>query len=504
MIYFVRTYIRFERGYMKMTKVAKVQRLLITQQEMVLIKNSNETKNIEVYGNLYDCVQEYKKLSKADLDNNRVFDKKARTVLLNPENKKIMMNKIMEEWYSVKNFDVVDTLIKCQLCGRPNKYIFYIHNKITDTNLHIGSECVKNYSDITGIKQQKKNLSQLQREQVQQKRKIDFEILEGDEIGFIEGAENRFKEFPVMLPYKLYNGIVDVIYQLNLSKSAYIKSGGDLKEVFSIYCALKEKFINLYEQAEKHYRNVKNNPLSCDKETAEWLVKNNKSIWEKVSKNNGVFDVDTLKRVHDERYVNKKIRKIITHLKDKDIKILQISKSYIHFSIKNERYVYPVTFMMHLKKFMENVGCYALTDGQYKFGKENLQDIIIEDTNKNFQAVYNSIRDLLNKNGYDFIVEDKTAQAYWKKLSQYGCRSRWNDRVYFTGPMYKKSNISLLLKTLSLFLLHDEAYLERNFNIIIKQMESGKVWLTQKEKNDYEEAAKYARGMQKQKEYIPY
>ena len=132
MIYFVRTYIRFERGYMKMTKVAKVQRLLITQQEMVLIKNSNETKNIEVYGNLYDCVQEYKKLSKADLDNNRVFDKKARTVLLNPENKKIMMNKIMEEWYSVKNFDVVDTLIKCQLCGRPNKYIFYTQTSHID------------------------------------------------------------------------------------------------------------------------------------------------------------------------------------------------------------------------------------------------------------------------------------------------------------------------------------------------------------------------------------
>lgn len=504
MIYFIRTYIRSERGYMEMTKVTKVQRLLITQQEMVLIKNSNETKNIEVYGNLYDCVEEYKKLSKADLDNNRVFDKKARTVLLNPENKKVMMNKIMEEWYSVKNFDVVDTLINCQLCGRPNKYIFYIHNKITDVNLHIGSECVKNYSDITGIKQQKKNLSQLQREQVQQKRKIEFEILEGDEIGFIEGAENKFKEFPVMLPYKLYNEIEDVIYQLNLSKSAYIKSGGDLKEVFSTYCALKEKFKNLYEQAEKHYRNVKNNSLSCDKETAEWLEKNNKYIWEKVSKNNGVFDVDTLMKVHDERYVNKKIKKIITHLKDKDLKVLQISKLYIHFSIKNGRYIYPVTFMMPLKKFMESVGCYALTDGQYKFGKENLQDIIIEDTNKNFQAVYNSVVDLLKKNGYDFIVEDKTAQAYWKKISRYDRRSKWNDRVYSTEPLYKKSNISLFLKTLSLFLLKDEEYLEKNFSVIIKQMENGKVWITQKEKNDYEEAAKYARGMQKQKEFIPY
>ena len=103
---------------------------------------------------------------------------------------------------------------------------------------------------------------------------------------------------------------------------------------------------------------------------------------------------------------------------------------------------------------------------------------------------------MLNKNGYDFIVEDKTAQAYWKMLSRYERRnSRWSDRVYSTEPMYKKSNISLFLKTLSLFLLHDEAYLERNFDIIIKQMESGKVWITQKEKNDYEEAAKYARGM---------
>ena len=128
----------------------------------------------------------------------------------------------------------------------------------------------------------------------------------------------------------------------------------------------------------------------------------------------------------------------------------------------------------------------------------------IEETNNNFWAVHNSILNLLNKNGYDFIVEDKTSQAYWKKLSNYERRSKWSDRVYTTEPMYKKSNVSLFLKTLSLFILKDEAYLERNFDTVIKQMENGKVWITQKEKNDYEEAAKYARGIQKQKEFIPY
>ena len=35
-------------------------------------------------------------------------------------------------------------------------------------------------------------------------------------------------------------------------------------------------------------------------------------------------------------------------------------------------------------------------------------------------------------------------------------------------------------------------------------MGHGQVWLTQKDKNDYEEAAKFARGMQRQKEFIPY
>lgn len=489
---------------MRKQNVKKNQRLLITQQEMVLVKNSSEATNIELYGNLYDCIQNYSKLSKTDLDNNIVFDKKSRAVLLNPENKKTMMNKIMDEWYSAKNCEVVETLIGCQLCGRPNKYIFFIHNKLTDVDLHIGSDCVQNFPDITGIKQQKRKLSQLQREQAQQKRKIEFEMCEGEEMGFIDVAENKFKEFPVVLPFQLHTAIKDVLYQLNLSKNTYIKSGGNLNEIYSSYCILKEKFNDLYKQADEHYQKVKSNSLVCEKETAEWLLKNNCSVWEKVSKNNGIFCADTLMKLYDERYLNNRIREITDHLQDKDLRVLQVSKSYIHFSIKNERYVYPVTFMMSIKEFMEDIGCYALTNKQYKFGKEDLHNIIIEDKNSNFQAVYNSIFDLLNKNGYDFIVEDKTAQAYWKKLSNYNQKSRWNNHVYTTEPMYKKSSISLFLNTLSLFLLRDEAYLEKNFNIIVKKMEAGKVWITQKEKNDYEEAAKYARGMQKQKEFIPY
>lgn len=60
------------------------------------------------------------------------------------------------------------------------------------------------------------------------------------------------------------------------------------------------------------------------------------------------------------------------------------------------------------------------------------------------------------------------------------------------------------MKTFSLFLLKDESYLEANFEIMKNGMEKGRVWITQQEKNANEEAARYARGMQKQREFLPY
>lgn len=489
---------------MKANNINKSQKLLVTQQEMILIKNSNEVKDVELYGNLYNCIENYKKLSQADLDNNAVFDKKARIVLLNSGNKKMMLNRTISEWYSVKNFDVSESLINCQLCGRRNKYIFYIHNKMTGVELHIGSDCVKKFPDITGIKQQQKKMSQLQREQLQQKRKIEFEVCEGSELNFINDAEDKFKQFPVMLPYKLYNEIKDTIFQLNLSKTTYIKSGGNLDEVFKTFCALKDQFRNLYVQAVKHYEAVKNESLTCDRETSVWLMSNNQSIWDKVSKNKGIFDAETLAKVYDDRYVGKKLNEIMKHLVDKDIKMTGISKSFIHFFIKNNRYVYAITFTIPIRTFMERIGCYALTDQAYVFNKGHFNNISIEISRNNFQAVYNGFFKVLNKKGYDFIIEEKTLQAYWKKIPQYKVKNKWSNHVVKSEPLYKKSSVEQFLKALSPFLLKDESYLERNFESIKSSMESGRVWITQKEKNINKEATMYAKGMQKQREFIPY
>ena len=57
-------------------------KLLLKQDEMILLKNSEAVKNIETYGNMYDCVMPYKVLSEIDLQKNELFNTKARATIL--------------------------------------------------------------------------------------------------------------------------------------------------------------------------------------------------------------------------------------------------------------------------------------------------------------------------------------------------------------------------------------------------------------------------------------
>lgn len=485
-------------------KVKNKNRLLITQQEMVLIKNSEEVKNTDIYGNLYDCLDIYTKLSVKDIEQNIVFDDKAKVVLSSVENKTLMMNRIMEEWYSSKDCDISETKINCQLCGSPNKYIFYIHNRNNDSDLHIGSECVKKFPDIVGIKQQQKKLSQIQKQNEERRRKIEFEVLEGDELGFIEEAEEKFKTFEIMLPYDLYNELIDTLKQLNLSKSSYIKSGGNLNRIIEKFDLLKRKYNNLYNEAETYYNKAKNSVLICDRNTSNWLLKNNSILWKRISKNGGMFELETLKKIDLDSFVISKLPLFRGCLNDADIKILDVSKKHIKFSVKNSRYNSPITFFMTIKSFMETIGCYCLTDANYKFSKENIKNISIDKTNNNFVTLYSSVSTFLRQQGYDFIIEDKTNQAYWEQLPSLGKQTKWNKNIHQTSALYKKSSIQVFLETFSHFLLLDESMLENNFGFIKGKMEQGKAWITQREKELNEAIAKEARGLQKQREFIPY
>ncbi|MHB8131180.1 MAG: hypothetical protein ACYDEX_19540, partial [Mobilitalea sp.] len=366
------------------------------------------------------------------------------------------------------------------------------------------SDCVRKFPDIIGIQQERKLLFQLQKQVERQKRKIEFESLEESELEFLDNAKIMLDSFIIMLPYELYNNIKEVLYRLNLIKSSYINSGGDLKEIFNKYNLLKSKFGELSKKADEHCIRNKSNKLSCDKKTAEWLLINNVNVWEKVSRNDSLFELDTLQKTYCESFVERQLTVFREHLADPNIKLIKLQGNIIIFSINNGRSFYPITFYITTKKFMEAIGCYCLYDSSYQYDKRDFEETTIENTKNNYEAVYRSYSAVLNRNGYDFVIEDKTEQAYWMRLPRDKAKNKWSNNTNQVEALYKKSNIKLLLHVFAPFLLKEESILEANFNLIITKMESGQAWITQREKNINEQIAKEARGLQKQREYINY
>lgn len=481
-----------------MKETQSLNNLLISQQEMVLIKNSNEAKRKDIYGNLLDSLADYQKLSKRDLQQNIVIDNKAKIVILH--NKKDLMNQIIQEWYAIKEFDISDVKKNCQLCGHPNKYIFYIHNRITDIDLHIGSECIKKFKDITGLALQRKRMERRKVEEKQRQRKIEFESLLGDDYEFLNKAENKFSNFKIMLPYSLHYDIKDTISGLKSIKNNYIKNGEGLTEAIDLFSSRKHKCNNLFEEADNYYDSVKESKLICDKITADWLLKNDMTLWEMVAKNNGMFDSNTLKYINLSSYAKRNFEEFKNHLYDKDIKMLKVNGNLIVFEVHNRSYMFPITFSVTIKEFMKTIGCHCLLNLGYKFDRRQLQNISIENTKRNFETVYLSVSPVLKKYGYDFLLEEKTEKAYWKRLGSkdYG---RHGDS---TLPMYKESSAQLFLSVFSQFILKEESVVHKKINEIVSKMERSNVWITQAEKNTTEQIINEAKGLQKQREFIHY
>lgn len=474
---------------------------LITKQEMVLIKNSEEAKNIDIYGNLYDCLEKYTDLTKSKLNKDLVFDSRARVTLTN--NKELLMENVKNEWYSKSSYLIAEEDTFCQLCGQKNVFICYIANRYNGIELHVGKDCVKKFKTISGMDTVIRNLNKKQRDLCKDGRLIDFEVLEGDEVGFLKQAESMLSDFPVLLPYNLSCDLKNTLADCRRAKNIFINQGGNIDEVYKTFCLLKAQFNLLYNKALKHYEKVKFHPLVCDKKLASWIIKNCPTVVKVIQKNNGILDERSLKFVFDPEFIRRNITIFADHLGSKDVKIVGVEGDVIRFFIRNNTYFKPVTFTVSIKDFMKDIGCKCLTNEYYKYGNRDLPSIKIDNTGANFEAIYGSIDDILKTNGYSFIIDNKTSQEYWEKRQSKKAANRWRNSTMPDLPTYKKTSREEFLYMMSQ-VLFDGDLVARSSYIITSKINAGGKWITKAEKDENARIAAFAAGQQKQREFTPY
>lgn len=474
--------------------------LILRKIDLVLLKNSEETKNTETYGNLYESLMPYTTLSPNDLKQDIVFDDKARMTLTH--NVKTMMDRIQGEWYAITSSHTATEEVHCQLCGAKNKYVCYIKNRINDKELHVGSECVKNYKDINDANIILSKIRATQRDTKKDARKSDFDVALGDNIDFTKISEQKLDTFPILLPYTLHNNLRKTIYDCNRIRTSYISSGGELQECIAKFNQKKEEFEKLYQKAEEHYLQYKNKPLICTRQITDWLKNNNPTIIDTIRKSNGLLNETTLQFVYEPGFIKQNLPLFAQCIKNKDVNFISVNGNVIKFKVKNERFIQPIYFTMTIKGFMKNIGCHCLTQNGYRFSKLNLSPII-ENTSSNRQNVLNYFAGLLDNTEYKIIVEERISQLYWERKQTIKLNN-WSNHTRELNPIYKVVTIDKILQIMESILFADNKSEKEIVRIISNKIEMGGKWITKEEKDRSVQIASEAAGMQKQREFTPY
>ena len=473
-------------------------------REMVLIKNSEAAKDKEIYGNLYFVLQGCDDtLSERDIKNNKSFDKKSLAVLRDGRIKKILIENIKQEWKPDKFYEDNDKKTLCQLCRTSIKKVYYIKNRINGNELNVGSECVKDYLDGSELKLVRNKFNEKNNLRKQEIRRVKFAELEVEDPEFVTKARKKFINLNIVPPYSLYCNIDQNLHDLNFIKTDYIKNDGDFEEITKKYNLLKTKYLEYWSQAEEHYKSHCRNKLACKKYISDWLKEKHYNIWENVSKNNGLFNEETLKYAYQDRYVKAHLSVFSKHLKDDKLKIMDVTGTFIRFSINNLTYRQPVYFLISNKIFMKNIGCYCLTKEDFFFNSDNLTDIKIENQSKNINALFERMSIPMKKADLSLEFGSYSSQIYYKRLPRELKKSRLSERKKLCEVGYKKVKVESYAYICSHLLFKSDKEIENEFRLILHKLESGQGWLTQKELEEQELIAKDL-SFKKQKEFINY
>ncbi|MBP8893762.1 MAG: hypothetical protein KBH09_15520 [Saprospiraceae bacterium] len=388
--------------------------LVLSKGELVLFKLSEELKDSVTYGNLYETLLGYESLSHDELINNPEFDEKAKLVLLH-DMQKVRIN-VFSEWcgYPVQDIAGFGDVIHCQICGKRNEKIFYIVNSINKNELNVGSHCITKFPTIEGIPEQRKGYSTIYKNRKQMERKAAFYETFPDIENEIKIAIREFVNFPILLPWNVYSQINKNLSKMKTTYRDFLIKGSmkNINEALEEFRNCYIKYKRLWERAIL----IKNDNLEkktiCRVEEYQWLKENDKKdILRKISGNNGFYQPDTLKEIHNYNFISKNKELFNGCLRDLNISIksIQNESSTMVLDYDVPHFSRNVELRIPFRSFMKTEGWKCVLVRDYKIPSITSY-FSINDTEGNLNVILDRVNRILSardsglKYDYDSIL----------------------------------------------------------------------------------------------------
>lgn len=396
----------------------KTTKSILSRDEISLLRNSEEIKNTDLYGNLYNTLSQIVELEAVTLNELIEYglDNKGITILTHTKGK--LINDITHEWYvESKSAEDPDKKIRCGLCNTPNRYLFYIRNRLSNVQLNVGSSCMRRFSEIDGYANHKYELGQIQRNQRERARWIQFHDKFPEAESIIDSANFYFDNLPILLPYKIYFPLEESVHLLHIIHVQYVKYGKTPNNIQEDPFELFEETINKYNRlkvkADDFIKKNLNKHFICKRPEIDWMKQNKKdNLLKKISLNNGFYTIDSLGEIASVRFINQNFNVFSNKMPINSICLVRPKDEHssLYFTIKQgNEYLYSIS----IKRFMKQIGSKCIFDNAYVIDEQELFKISkIVMSNKTLEYIAESLKTDLDKIRYALLIDDYSENVY--------------------------------------------------------------------------------------------
>lgn len=385
----------------------------ITADEISLFKHSEELKNTELYGNLYEVLSKIEKPKTMAINKLPNLSKLAIAALT--YNKQTVKDTIVKEWYAESKTDEDPTKkIRCQLCNTPNRYLYYIRNRYNNTVLHVGSSCINKFPGIENFVEVKNQQKQKQRNQKIVARRNQFYQKFGNVEKYISDAQKYFDTFPILMPYELYTKLEDTINRMRGIYNTYVDYNKSFiqsdKTPIELFQLAIEQFQKLFAQAEEFKKAKMISKTTCLRNDIDWLLSENKTETLRfIAQNNGEYSLNTLRDVYSDQIIKKFVNDFINCNHSDLLEIYRWdydNKQVIWKTTELLNFHPPILFQTSYKNFMKNVGARCVFLNEFTYNTSDIIEISSIDLNKSsIESLSYYMSSLVYNSGYAFIFD---------------------------------------------------------------------------------------------------
>ena len=399
---------------------------ILSRDEISLLLNSEEPKNESLYGNLFEVlknVTDLKAISLARLDELKL-DEAAKAALT--YNKKSLMSNVNNEWYvEAESAEDESKKVRCGLCNTPNKYLFYIRNRINNRQLNVGSSCMKKFPSIEGYSDYKEQLNKTIRTQQSITRRTKFHEHFPNAKDILDSTSFYFDNLPILLPNTLYFPLRDTAKMIRIIYRDYVNYGrkpvDNHKDSFELFEEYVGQFYRLKHRADDFVRKNISNKFICRRDELDWLLTNKKTdLITAMTLNNGCYTQEVVKKMTYYKFLQRYFAMFNKARNTSNITIynIQNENDTFRFTIKNCGCMFA--YSIDKKRFMLNIGHKCMFEPHYHFQNADLFKVSTIMINQaNLQNVLDIIEDKLNSFGYYILIDDVTNDIFlYKKLDK--------------------------------------------------------------------------------------